>query len=96
MFKQLDPLLNSELRLAVMSLLIGLQEADFTFIKEKTSATAGNLSVQIQKLSDAGYIEIRKSFKGKYPLTSCTITPQGIEAFDRYVEALQTYIHFKK
>lgn len=95
MFKQLDPLLNSELRLAVMSILIGLQEADFSFLKEKTGATAGNLSVQIQKLSDAGYIEIRKSFKGKYPLTSCTITKQGIQAFDNYVEALQSYIHFK-
>lgn len=96
MFKQLDPLLNSELRLAVMSLLIGLREADFTFLKEKTGATGGNLSVQLQKLNDAGYIEIRKSFKGKYPLTSCSITTRGIEAFDQYVEALQTYIHVKK
>ena len=95
MFKQLDPLLNSELRLAVMSILIGLREADFSFLKEKTGATAGNLSVQLQKLSDAGYLEIHKSFKGKYPLTSCTITPAGIKAFDEYVEALQSYIHFK-
>ena len=95
MFKPLNPLLNSELRLAIMSLLVGLKNAEFTYIKEKTGATVGNLSVQIQKLNDAGYIEVVKSFKGKYPLTTCNITSKGIDAFDEYFEALKSYINNK-
>jgi len=81
MFKELDPILHSQLRLAVMSLLISVKEAEFTFIKEKTNSTAGNLSVQIQKLKDAGYIDVTKQFKDNYPQTSCRITTQGIKAF---------------
>jgi len=92
MFKELDPILHSQLRLAIMSLLIGVKEAEFTFIKEKTNATAGNLSVQVQKLKDAGYIEVLKQFKDNYPLTTCKITPKGIEAFENYVKALQDYL----
>jgi predicted transcriptional regulator len=94
-FKDLDPILHSQLRLAVMSLLIGLKEAEFTYIKEKTNATAGNLSVQIQKLKDAGYIAVEKQFKDNYPLTTCKITAQGIKAFETYVKALQQYLHVK-
>jgi DNA-binding transcriptional ArsR family regulator len=93
MFKDLDPILHSQLRLAVMSLLISVQEAEFTFIKEKTNATAGNLSVQIQKLKDAGYIEVNKQFKDNYPQTTCRITEKGINAFEEYVKALQQYLH---
>lgn len=92
MFKELDPILHSQLRLAVMSLLIGVKEADFTFIREKTNATAGNLSVQVQKLKEAGYIEVTKQFKDNYPQTTCKITAIGIEAFDAYVKALQQYL----
>lgn len=92
MFKELNPLLHSELRLAIMSLLISVEEADFVYIKEQTKATAGNLSVQINKLSEAGYVEVIKSFKGKMPCTTCRITEQGIEAFEEYVEALKSYI----
>ncbi|SMD32626.1 Winged helix DNA-binding domain-containing protein [Reichenbachiella faecimaris] len=91
-FSPLDPLLHSQLRLAVMSLLISLESADFTFIKEKTGATAGNLSVQIDKLSTAGYITVAKSFKGKKPLTTCKISKAGISAFEAYVQALKNYI----
>jgi DNA-binding transcriptional ArsR family regulator len=91
-FKDLDPILHSQLRLAVMSLLIGVKEAEFTFIKEKTNATAGNLSVQIQKLKDAGYIEVTKQFRENYPQTLCKVTPAGVEAFEQYVKALQMYI----
>lgn len=91
-FKALDPLLHSQLRLAVMSVLISVESADFTFLKEKTEATAGNLSVQLDKLSTAGYIEIEKSFKGKRPLTTCKVTKKGVEAFEAYVKALQQYI----
>jgi len=92
-FKDLDPLLHSQLRLAVMSLLISVKSAEFVFIKEKTGATAGNLSVQIDKLSKANYIEVIKSFKGKKPLTTCKITTQGIKAFESYVSNLQKYIN---
>jgi DNA-binding transcriptional ArsR family regulator len=92
MFKELDPILHSQLRLAVMSLLISVKEAEFTFLKEKTNATAGNLSVQIQKLKEAGYIEIIKQFKDNYPQTICKITVTGINAFEEYVKNLQSYL----
>ncbi|MFN2458456.1 MAG: winged helix-turn-helix domain-containing protein [Chitinophagaceae bacterium] len=92
MFKDLDPILHSQLRLAVMSLLISVKEAEFTFIKEKTAATAGNLSVQIQKLKDAGYIEVNKQFKDNYPQTTCKVTREGIKAFETYVKNLQEYL----
>ena len=92
MFKELDPILHSQLRLAVMSLLITVKEAEFTFLKDKTGATAGNLSVQIQKLKDAGYIDVTKQFKDKYPQTICKITSAGIKAFELYVKNLQKYL----
>ena len=91
MFKELDPILHSQLRLAVVSLLISVKEAEFTFIKEKTNATAGNLSVQVNKLKEAGYIDVTKQFKDNYPQTTCKITPAGVAAFDEYVKNLQTY-----
>ncbi len=91
-FKPLDPLLHSQLRLAIISLLIGLDSAEFTFIKEKTESTAGNLSVQLDKLQNAGYISVTKSFRGKRPLTTCSITKVGIRAFEEYVENLKKYI----
>lgn len=93
MFKSLDPILHSQLRLAIISLLISVEEADFTFIKEKTDSTAGNLSVQIDKLEKAGYIKVSKSFKGKRPLTTCKIERKGILAFEEYVNHLKTYIN---
>ena len=92
MFKELDPLLHSQLRLAIISLLVGVEEAEFTFIKEKTGATAGNLSAQIDKLKQAAYIEVNKSFRNNYPLTVCKITPAGLKAFEAYVEDLKTYL----
>lgn len=92
LFPALDPLLHSELRLAVVSLLINVEEADFVYIKEQTGATAGNLSVQLDKLSQAGYIEVEKSFNGKKPRTTCRLTRQGLQAFEAYVEALKSYI----
>lgn len=92
MFKDLDPILHSQLRLAVVSLLIGVKEAEFTFIREKTNSTAGNLSVQINKLKEAGYIDVVKQFKDNYPQTICKITPDGIKAFEEYVKNLQSYL----
>jgi DNA-binding transcriptional ArsR family regulator len=93
MFKELDPILHAPLRLAVISLLLSVKEAEFTFIKEKTNSTAGNLSVQISKLKEAGYIDVTKQFRNNYPLTICKITPKGVNAFENYVKALQSYMH---
>lgn len=93
MFSDLDPLLHSQLRLAVISLLISVESAEFTFIREQTNSTAGNLSVQLDKLSEAGYISIEKTFRGKKPLTTCKITKKGLKAFDDYVHALKKYIN---
>ena len=93
MFKELDPILHSQLRLAIISLLISVKEAEFAFLKEKTNATAGNLSVQISKLKEVGYVEVSKQFKDNYPLTICKITQVGVQAFEDYVSALQSYTH---
>ena len=93
MFNERDPILHSQLRLAVMSLLMSVKEAEFTFVKEKTGATAGNLSVQIQKLKEAGYIDVSKQFKDNYPQTLCKVTQKGIKAFEQYVKNLQAYIN---
>lgn len=92
MFKELDPLLHSQLRLAVMSILISADEVDFVYLREKTGSTAGNLSVSLEKLSEKGYIKIRKFIAGKRPRTVCKITAKGIRAFDEYVQALEEYI----
>ena len=92
MFKELNPLLHSELRLAVMSVLLSVESADFVFLREQTGATAGNLSVQIDKLQQAGYITVEKGFQGKKPRTTCAITEQGIAAIEEYVAALKSYI----
>ena len=92
MFPKLDPVLHSELRLAVVSLLAGVESADFTYIKKQTGATSGNLSVQIDKLSAVGYITVEKGFKGKMPCTTCRLTETGLEAFRNYVTALKEYI----
>src|SRR5882672_12133472 len=92
MFKDLDPILHSQLRLAVMSLLISVKEAEFTFLREQTNATAGNMSVQIQKLKEAGYIDVIKQFKDNYPQTICKITRAGVKAFELYVTNLQSYV----
>jgi DNA-binding MarR family transcriptional regulator len=92
MLPSLDPLLHSELRLAVMSILVGVESADFTFIREQTGATAGNLSVQIDKLSTAGYISVEKTFRGKMPRTVCRVTPSGMAAFALYVDTLKRYL----
>ncbi len=90
--KELDPLLHSQLRLAVMSILMTVEEADFVYLKEKTESTAGNLSVQIEKLSKAGYIDVEKGFQGRKTRTVCRVTDKGSHAFKDYVDALRTYI----
>lgn len=91
--KELNPILHSQLRLAVVSILMNVEEADFVYLKEKTESTAGNLSVQLDKLSSAGYISVEKGMSGKRPRTVCSITPEGRMAFEEYVEVLKTYLN---
>ena len=92
-FKDLDPLLHSQLRLAVVSLLAGAEMAEFTYIREQTGATAGNLSIQITKLKEAGYIEVTKRFSNNYPQTLCALTPLGRQKFTEYVSDLKEYLN---
>ena len=92
MFPKLDPILHAELRLAIMSILAGVDSAEFSYIKKQTGATSGNLSVQIDKLSAAGYITVEKGFKGKVPCTTCKITKEGLAAFETYVNSLKEYL----
>jgi DNA-binding transcriptional ArsR family regulator len=95
-FKELDPILHSQLRLAVISLLIGTEVAEFTYIREQTGSTAGNLSIQITKLKEAGYIEVTKKFRNNYPQTLCNITPLGKQKFTEYVRVLKDYLNPEK
>ncbi len=93
--KELDPLLHSQLRLAVMSILMNIEEADFVYLRTKTESTAGNLSIQLDKLSNAGYITVTKGYEGKRPRTTCRVTTAGRHAFESYVDALKQYLNLK-
>ena len=95
-FNDLDPIMHSQLRLAIVSLLMDVESAEFTWLLEKTGSTNGNLSIQLTKLKEKGYIEVIKSFRNNYPLTSCSITHEGKEAFHNYVKALSGYIKGKE
>ncbi|MCK6692732.1 MAG: transcriptional regulator [Thermoanaerobaculia bacterium] len=95
MFKELDPMLLSQLRLAIMSYLMVVREAEFNALKEETGASAGNLSAQISKLQEAGYIGVEKTYRNNYPLTLCKLTPKGIEAFEAFYADLKTYFNQK-
>lgn len=92
MLQELDPLLHSQIRLAIISLLMSVEEAQFNYLKEKTETTAGNLSFQLSKLKDAGYVKISKGFKNNYPLTTVRITAKGKKAFEGYVNAMKQYL----
>lgn len=91
-YVDLDTLLHSQLRLAIMSILMNVKEADFSFIQETTKATNGNLSVQITKLKEAEYIQVLKTFENNYPKTTCKITKKGKKAFERYVQDIKNYL----
>lgn len=91
MFADLDPLLHSQVRLAIMSLLLQAESAEFSYLLENTGTTKGNLSFQISKLEEGGYLEIIKSFRNKYPLTTLKITEKGIDAYEKYIEAISNY-----
>lgn len=92
MYQDLDPLLHSQLRLAIISLLVNSAKVEFTHIKEVTGAAAGNISIQIKKLQEAGYIQVEKTFKNNYPKTLLSITKKGMNAFEAYVQNLKKYI----
>ncbi len=94
MFKDLDPLLHSQVRLSIMTILLPLKSAEFSYLLDNISTTKGNLSFQITKLREAGYIDVKKSFRKNYPLTTLQITPKGINAYDQYIEAISEF--FKK
>jgi len=91
MFKELDPILHSQVRLAIMSLLMNVKSAEFSFLLENINTTKGNLSFQLTKLKEAEYIKIKKSFKGNYPLTTCGVTQKGIDAYEIYVKSIDEY-----
>ncbi|HAM98642.1 MAG TPA: transcriptional regulator [Marinilabiliales bacterium] len=91
MFKELDPILHSQVRLAIMSLLMSVKSAEFSFLLENINTTKGNLSFQLTKLNEAEYINIKKSFKGNYPLTTCEVTQKGIDAYEIYVKSIDEY-----
>ncbi len=90
---KLNSILHQELRLAIISFLVGVEWADFKKLSEITGATKGNLSVQISKLQKAGYLEVEKSFKGNYPLTECQVTEQGRNEFEAYVKSLRKMLN---
>lgn len=96
MYNDLDPILHSQLRLSIISILMTVEEANFSFLKDATKAAAGNISIQINKLLEAGYINVEKTFKNNYPNTTISITAKGIKAFEEYVKNLQKYIYPQK
>lgn len=96
MFDKLDPLLHSQLRLAIISLLVANKALDFSSLKAETKATSGNLSIQLKKLEAAKYISIKKTFENNYPKTTCTITKKGLSAFEAYVQNILPYLNIHK
>lgn len=92
MFKNLNPLLHSQLRLAIISYLVSNGKSDFNELKNITKATSGNISIQLKKLEKAKYITITKGFLNNYQHTSIEITNIGIDAFEEYVKAIKQYI----
>lgn len=96
MFSDLDPLLHSQARLAIMSILVSIKEAEFAYLLEHCKTSKGNLSFQISKLKEAGYLTVTKTFRGNYPLTTCKATAKGLRAYADYMHALQDYFkHFR-
>ncbi len=96
MYNDLDPLLHSQLRLAIISMLVSSEKVEFTHIQSETKAAAGNISIQIKKLEDAGYIKVERTFKNNYRLTMLSITDKGVKAFESYVNDLKKYLKPRK
>jgi len=95
-FPPLDPVIHSQIRLAVLSILVSVKKAEFNYLRDAAGTTDGNLSTHLSKLEQEGYISVKKSFKGKKPLTTCSLTEKGRTAFSKYIKTLEDYIHFEK
>lgn len=95
-FEALDPVIHAQVRLAVLSILITARHADFNYLKRETGTTDGNLSTHLAKLEEAGYIQVKKTFQGKRPLTTCSLTEKGKSAFAKYLRALESYFPAEK
>lgn len=85
----IDRIIHEPARLMIVALLNAVKEADFQYLHQATGLTKGNLSVHLSKLEDARYIEIEKSFRGKYPLTICRLTKEGREVLDTYRKVIK-------
>jgi DNA-binding MarR family transcriptional regulator len=92
MFNDLDTVLHSQVRLAIVSILIGVEEVEFSYLKEELNTTAGNLSFQITKLSEVGYVKVSKGFRNNYPLTTLKLSAKGRKAFEDYVKSMRNYL----
>ena len=91
MFKNLDPILHSQVRLAIMNILVNVESAEFSYLLENIETTKGNLSFQITKLKEAKYIRVKKTFRKNYPLTILKITEKGLDAYSEYIEGISEY-----
>ena len=91
-YQQIDDLIHSRIRLAVMSVLAAVDEADFIFLREKVGATDGNLSVHLKKLEDGNYIGAKKSFVERKPITHYKLTSAGRKAFEAYIDKLESLV----
>ena len=94
-YQQIDDVIHSRIRTAVMAVLVSVEEAEFNFIKEKVNATDGNLSVHIKKLEDAGYLTVKKNFVDRKPVTRYKLTSKGYKAFEKYISNLESIIKGK-
>lgn len=91
-YQKIDDVIHSRIRTAIMAVLISVEEADFTFIRDKIKATDGNLSIHIKKLEENGYIKVSKKFVNKKPVTQCKLTSKGRKAFEEYISQLEGLI----
>ena len=96
MYDKLDSVLNQQVRLAIVSILIKVNKADFNYLKEQTQTTQGNLSHQLKKLKESDYITINKTFEKNYPKTYCSLTSKGKKAFEEYVEHMKEYLNLNE
>jgi len=88
-FAELDRIVHEPARLAIMAILFTVESADFLYLLHSTGLTKGNLSSHLMRLEEAGYVHITKSFRGKTPLTTCSLTDAGRTAFQSYRERLR-------
>ena len=91
-YQQIDDIIHSRIRTAIMAVLVSVEEAEFTYLKEKVHATDGNLSIHLKKLEDAGYLAVKKKFVKRKPVSRYKITNKGRKAFDNYIKKLESIV----